>query len=69
MKIVAGGLPGGAVVGKEAIMSLMTPREDEKWNRSNRVTQNGTFNANPITAAAAIATLDALADGMSKNVL
>jgi glutamate-1-semialdehyde 2,1-aminomutase len=62
-KIVAGGLPGAAVCGKKPIMSLMAHRGDPVWDRSQRVAQNGTFNSNPVCAAAAIATLEIVADG------
>jgi glutamate-1-semialdehyde 2,1-aminomutase len=62
-KIVAGGLPGAAVVGKKALMSMMAHRGDPAWDRSERVAQNGTFNSNPVCAAAAIATLELVADG------
>ena len=62
-KIVAGGLPGAAVCGKKAIMSMMAHRGDPTWDRSQRVAQNGTFNSNPVCAAAAIATLEIVADG------
>jgi len=62
-KIVAGGLPGAAVVGKKALMSTMAHRGDPTWDRSERVAQNGTFNSNPVSAAAAIATLELVADG------
>ncbi len=62
-KIVAGGLPGGAVVGKRPIMALMAHRGDPTWDRSERVAHAGTFNANPLSAAAGIATLETVADG------
>ncbi|MBI4242128.1 MAG: aminotransferase class III-fold pyridoxal phosphate-dependent enzyme, partial [Candidatus Rokubacteria bacterium] len=62
-KIVAGGLPGGAAVGKREIMQLMAHRGDPAWDRSERVAQQGTFNANPLSAAAGIATLGTIADG------
>jgi len=62
-KIVAGGLPGAAVVGKKSIMSMMAHRGDPAWDRSERVAQNGTFNSNPVCAAAAIATLELVQDG------
>ncbi|HEU5192816.1 MAG TPA: aspartate aminotransferase family protein [Methylomirabilota bacterium] len=61
-KIVAGGLPGGAVVGKKPLMSMMARRGDPVWDRSQRVAQNGTFNSNPVCAAAAIATLELVSD-------
>ena len=61
-KIVAGGLPGGAVCGKRDVMSMLTHRGDHAWDRSQRVGHAGTFNANPLSAAAAIATLTLCAD-------
>jgi glutamate-1-semialdehyde 2,1-aminomutase len=62
-KIVAGGLPGGAVAGKREIMALLAHRGDPAWDRTERVAHAGTFNANPLSAAAGIATLEAVADG------
>jgi glutamate-1-semialdehyde 2,1-aminomutase len=61
-KIVAGGLPGGAVCGARDVMSLLAFRGDPDWDRSQRVAHAGTYNANPLSAAAAIATLEACAD-------
>src|SRR5213593_1715207 len=57
-KIVAGGLPGGALTGTREIMSMITFRGDPDWDRASRVAHAGTFNANPLSAAAAIATLE-----------
>jgi glutamate-1-semialdehyde 2,1-aminomutase len=62
-KIVAGGLPGAAVCGKKELLSMMAHRGDGGWDRRQRVAQNGTFNSNPVCAAAAIATLEIVADG------
>jgi glutamate-1-semialdehyde 2,1-aminomutase len=62
-KIVAGGLPGGAVVGRKPLMTMLAHRGDPVWDRSERVAHAGTFNANPLSAAAAIATLEVVADG------
>ncbi len=45
-KILAGGLPGGAVAGKAAIMDLLTFRDDPEWNR----TQESLGTPAPITA-------------------
>jgi glutamate-1-semialdehyde 2,1-aminomutase len=56
-KIVAGGFPGGAVAGRKDVMDVMTMREDRAWNLAHRVPHQGTFNANPITAAAGLAAL------------
>ncbi len=61
-KIVAGGLPGGAVSGARPIMSRLAHRGDPDWDRSERVAHAGTFNANPLSAAAAIPTLEHCAD-------
>jgi glutamate-1-semialdehyde 2,1-aminomutase len=61
-KIVAGGLPGGALCGRRQLMSLLAFRGDPDWDRAQRVAHAGTFNANPLSAAAAIATLELCAD-------
>jgi glutamate-1-semialdehyde 2,1-aminomutase len=62
-KIVAGGLPGGAVCGAAKYMSMLGFRGDPTWDRTSRVAHAGTFNANPLSAAAAIATLTLCAEG------
>lgn len=62
-KILAGGLPGGAVVGKAAILERLAFKDDPNWNRKARVAQAGTYNANPLAAAAGIAMLTLIADG------
>ena len=61
-KIVAGGQPGAAVGGKAEIMELMAYKDDPAWDNVERVPQGGTFNAQPVTAAAGIATLEAVAN-------
>jgi glutamate-1-semialdehyde 2,1-aminomutase len=61
-KIVAGGLPGGAVCGRRDLMALIEHRNQPGWDRSQRVAHAGTFNANPVSAAAAVATLELCAD-------
>lgn len=60
-KIVAGGQPGAAIGGREDIMQIMASRDDPEWDGTRRVAQGGTFNAQPVTAAAGIATLEAIA--------
>ncbi|HVZ08428.1 aspartate aminotransferase family protein [Rhodopila sp.] len=58
-KIVAGGLPGGAVVGKKALLDWL----DFKVTTAKgleKIYHPGTFNANPVSAAAGIATLETL---------
>ncbi len=62
-KIVAGGLPGAAVCGRRDLVSRMAFGNDATWNRRERVAQNGTYNANPLSAAAGIAMLAQIADG------
>jgi glutamate-1-semialdehyde 2,1-aminomutase len=61
-KIVAGGLPGGALTGKREIMSQIAFRGDPDWDRSQRVAHAGTYNANPLSAAAGVATLELVGD-------
>lgn len=55
-KILAGGMPGGAVCGKQDIVSMIEFR-DARWNSEQRVMHPGTFNANPVSAAAGSAML------------
>ncbi len=62
-KILAGGLPGGAVAGREDILSMIRFRDDPAWNVRDRIAHPGTFNANPLSAAAGSACLDAISDG------
>ncbi|MFB0901041.1 MAG: aminotransferase class III-fold pyridoxal phosphate-dependent enzyme [Dehalococcoidia bacterium] len=61
-KILAGGLPGGCVTGKKEILELIETRDD-KWNNQKKVSHQGTYNANPISAAAGKAALDLIKDG------
>ncbi|HMO56316.1 MAG TPA: aminotransferase class III-fold pyridoxal phosphate-dependent enzyme [Roseiflexaceae bacterium] len=61
-KILAGGLPGGAVGGRAAIMRGLE-FGDAAWSRRHKIRHNGTFNAAPLSAAAGIATLEQIADG------
>lgn len=56
-KVVAGGMPGGAVVGRGEIMNLMQKNGDHHHDRHQRVVHFGTYNACPPSAAAAIVTL------------
>jgi glutamate-1-semialdehyde 2,1-aminomutase len=62
-KILAGGLPGGAIVGRADIMSGLAMRPDAGWNRTGRVAHAGTYNANPLSAAAGLAMLTEIAAG------
>ena len=60
-KIVAGGLPGGAVGGKAEIVDMIAHRGDPKWDNGQRVYHPGTFNANPLSAAAGATALELIA--------
>jgi glutamate-1-semialdehyde 2,1-aminomutase len=62
-KVIAGGMPGAAVCGRADVMDLMTITGDPKHDRYERVAHLGTFNANPISAAAALACLEIVATG------
>jgi glutamate-1-semialdehyde 2,1-aminomutase len=62
-KIVAGGLPGGAVVGNRAVLDVQTFKGELHKDRFERVLQQGTFNANPLSAAAGLACLQIVAEG------
>ena len=61
-KILAGGLPGGAVVGRRDILELMDFNASEAKGFS-KIPHQGTFNANPLSAAAGVAMLDQVAEG------
>lgn len=60
-KMLAGGLPGGAVAGRADIMDVMTFRDDPEWNQRGRVAHQGTYNANPLSARAGITALNLVA--------
>ena len=62
-KIVAGGMPGGALVGRADVMSLFEFTGDAKHDRHQRVNHQGTFNALPLSAAAGVALLRLVATG------
>jgi glutamate-1-semialdehyde 2,1-aminomutase len=61
-KIVAGGMPGGAVAGSADVMDMIEFRDEAGWNAKRRVPQAGTYNANPLAAAAGYAALVKCAD-------
>ncbi len=62
-KIVAGGMPGGCVGGREDILDFLEIRpNDPDWNGERRVAHQGTFNANPVSAVAGIAALKIIAE-------
>ncbi len=61
-KIVAGGLPGGAVGGRSDIMAVLDFSDDPEWNRTKKIGHPGTYNANPLSAAAGSACLALVSD-------
>jgi glutamate-1-semialdehyde 2,1-aminomutase len=67
-KILAGGLPGGAVAGREDVLAYLATKSDPKENRRSKIAHHGTFNANPLTAAAGTAMLSAVADGRAIQI-
>ncbi|MFN2582414.1 MAG: aspartate aminotransferase family protein [Candidatus Dormibacteria bacterium] len=56
-KIMSGGLPGGAVAGRRHLMELL----------AGTIAHPGTWNANPLTAAAGVATLHIAGDGVPQR--
>ena len=54
-KIIGGGLPVGAFGGRADVMNFYDPRKG-----GARISHGGTFNANPVTMAAGVATLNAV---------
>jgi glutamate-1-semialdehyde 2,1-aminomutase len=56
-KVMAGGLPSGAVAGRDDLLELL----------ATTIPHPGTFNANPLSAVAGIATLRIVADGVPQR--
>ncbi|HUN48109.1 MAG TPA: aminotransferase class III-fold pyridoxal phosphate-dependent enzyme [Stellaceae bacterium] len=56
-KILAGGLPGGAVCGRRDVLDELDFEAAERKKRE-KIAHPGTYNANPLSAAAGIAALD-----------
>ena len=75
-KILGGGLPGGSVCGRAAILDMIQHRDDPEWDSDHRVPHPGTFNANSLSAAAgstalelvATTSVNAHADAMAKRL-
>jgi glutamate-1-semialdehyde 2,1-aminomutase len=63
-KIVAGGMPGGAVAGRAAVMERLEFRDDPGWRK---VKHPGTHNAHPVSAAAGLTCLRLVADGAAQR--
>jgi glutamate-1-semialdehyde 2,1-aminomutase len=62
-KVLAGGMPGGAVAGRADIMRLFDRTGDPRRDRHATVTHLGTFNAAPPSAAAGLSVLRRVATG------
>jgi len=60
-KILAGGFPGGAVAGRRDVMERLS--FPEPGSKAEKIGHPGTFNANPLSAAAGTACLREVADG------
>ena len=60
-KILAGGLPGGALVGKKEILELISMQAEKN---GLKMPHPGTFNANPLSASAGIAMLNIVKTGI-----
>ncbi len=60
-KIVAGGMPGAAIVGRKDILDLLDFKAAAALGRE-KIGHPGTFNANPVSAAAGIAALTLIAE-------
>ncbi|MCC7371575.1 MAG: aminotransferase class III-fold pyridoxal phosphate-dependent enzyme [Chloroflexi bacterium] len=61
-KIVAGGYPGGAIGGRGDIIHQFDFSDDPKKQRFGRIAHPGTYNGNPVSAAAGVACLNIVKD-------
>lgn len=61
-KIVAGGMPGGAVGGKRDVMDVLIFKDEPGWNSTRKVRHQGTYNASPVVSAAGATCLRKAAD-------
>ena len=61
-KVIGGGFPVGAMVGKADVMAASDAA------RKERVTHAGTFNANPVTMTAGRATMEALTEDVFESI-
>lgn len=66
-KVVTGGMPGGVVAGRADMMRVFDFTGEAHHDRYQRVHHLGTFNANPLAAAAGIATLKRVATGQPQE--
>jgi len=61
-KILGGGLPGGAVAGRSEILDQIS-MASHTHDPAKRIAHPGTYNANPLSAAAGATCLELIADG------
>ena len=66
-KIVAGGLPGGAIAGRADVIHQFDFSDDPKKQRFGRIAHPGTYNGSPISAAAGVACLEIVRDPAIQN--
>jgi glutamate-1-semialdehyde 2,1-aminomutase len=67
-KVVAGGIPAGALVGQREVMEVFGSTGDPERDRRERIPHYGTWNAMPLAAAAGVAALGLVADGEPTRV-
>tara|TARA_Y100001934_G_C12368669_1_gene785043 strand:- start:2670 stop:3587 length:918 start_codon:yes stop_codon:yes gene_type:complete len=60
-KIVSGGVPGGAITGRRDLLELLD-FEKAAAHGKTKIGHQGTYNANPLTAAAGLAALTLIAE-------
>jgi glutamate-1-semialdehyde 2,1-aminomutase len=58
-KVLAGGLPGGCLAGRSDLMSAL--EVENRWGK--KMKHPGTYNGNPLSAAAGVAALEVVATG------
>ena len=62
-KILAGGMPGGAVAGRRDLLDLLAFADQGEARPREKIGHPGTFNANPVSAAAGVSCLEMVGDG------
>jgi len=60
-KVAAGGMPGGVLGGSAGVMSVLSRNAQREGGPRSKVLHQGTFTGNPLTASAAIVTIDEIA--------
>jgi glutamate-1-semialdehyde 2,1-aminomutase len=57
-KVAAGGLPGGIVCGSARVMAVLSHNRSSENGPQKKVFHQGTFTGNPVTASAALVTIE-----------